>query len=323
MRFTARWIVAPLALFLALNTAPSAHAQAGRFIPLPRIPLPRAPLPRMPPGGGGSHIFPHIPIHGGGNGGDRRDGDNSVGWVILAILGTLVLVGGGWYLGRAIGGRLRPIPKNPNSSWPLEPTGWQAIAAPPMQDLILQPAEVAAKAEQTRRLMEFLAHQDRALDPGQLHQWIATTFRLVQQAWEARDYSSVRHLLLPGILAKHEGLLKDMRNSHEINRIDDLCIERLEFVHLHCPRSVEAHEATALITFRASVYFVADRTGALTRGSRGPNWFQEFWIFRRRGERWLLQDIQQSHESDRLECSNFAAELTQQQLENAQQAITI
>jgi hypothetical protein len=322
MKPTAKGIVAFLALLLALHSAPPAQAQAGR-LPFPRIPLPCAPFPHVSPGGSGSHIIPHVPVHFGGNDNDRRDGDNTAGWIILTILGTLALVFGGWYLGRAIGGRLRPSTKIPKSSWPPEPNAWQSAGVPPMQDLILQPAEVAAKNEQTRRLMAFLAHADRALNPDDLHSWIAMTFTCVQMAWEERDYSSVRHLLLPGILAKHERLLKEMRNSHEINRIEDLRIERLEFVHLHCPQSVKEQEVTALITFRASVYFVDDRTGAHTRGSRSPTWFQEFWIFRRRGDSWLLQTIEQSHESDRLERTTLVADLTEQQKQNAQHAITL
>lgn len=323
MNSTAKWIVALLTLFLVLDSSPPVLAQAGRFIPFRSIPLPRTPLPRVPPPGGGSHIIPHVPVHVGGKDDDRRDGDNTAGWIILTILGTLALVFGGWFLGRALGERLRPMAKNRTSTRPLGSTVWKTTTIPPMQDLILQPSEVAVKAVQTRRLMEFLAHQDRALDPDDLRSRIAITFTRVQKAWEARDYESVRHLLLPDILAKHEGLLKDMRNSHEINRIEDLRIERLEFVHLHCPHSVEALEATALITFQACVYFVDDRTGAYTRGLRSPSWFQEFWIFRRRGGDWLLQDIEQSHKSNRLERSNFVSDLTDLQLTNAQSSITL
>jgi hypothetical protein len=114
-----------------------------------------------------------------------------------------------------------------------------------------------------------------------------------------------------------------VRQNHEINRIEDLRIERLEFVHLHCPRCEENQEVTALITFRASVYFVDDRTGAYTRGSRLPSCFQEFWTFGRQGDTWLLQTIEQSHESDRLERPNFVADLTEEQLANAQHSITL
>jgi hypothetical protein len=303
-------------LLISLLGASAVQAQAGRFIPLPRIPVaPRAPIPRVPPPGGGIH--PHFPIHAGGKHDDRGDGDKTAGWVILAILGTLALSPVGWFFGRAIGRRLRPGIKKGR------PTPPQGTTVPPIQDLVLQPDEVAAKAEQTRRLMEFLAYEDSALDPNDLHSWIATTFTRVQKAWEARDYSPVRDLLLPGLLAKHERLLSEMRACHEINRIEDLRIERLELVHLHCPESVTAQEVIALITFQATVYFVDDRTGAYTRGLRRPSWFQEFWIFRRQEEGWRLQEIERSHESDRLERPNFVADLTDQQLTRAQSSITL
>jgi predicted lipid-binding transport protein (Tim44 family) len=165
--------------------------------------------------------------------------------------------------------------------------------------------------------MESLSRQDPALDPVKLHAKVSLTFDLVQKAWEARDYSSVRHLLLPDILARHEKLLKDMRNCHDINRVEGLRIERLEFVHLDSPQPAGAQEVTALITFRASVYFIDDRTGAYTYGQRSPSLFQEFWVFRRGEEGWLLQDIEQSHESNRLRRPNIAAGLTDEELVNA------
>ncbi len=286
-----------------LNTSP-AQAQAGRYIPLPRLPA---------PGGGGHLIYPIL----------RHFGGETIVWIIVAVIGAIVLATIGWHVGQAAG-RLRQRPaEKPKSSWSPGPTVWQATTPPPIQDLLLQPAEVAPKAEQTRRLMAFLAHTDRALDPNNLHSWITMIFTCVQKAWEARDYSSVRRFLLPGILAKHEKLLKEMGNRHEINRIEDLCIERFEFVHLYCPEPVEEQEVTALITFRASVYFVDDHTGEYTRGLRASSWFQEFWIFRRCGDDWLLQDIEKSHESNLMERANIVTYLTDKQLTNAQSCIAL
>jgi hypothetical protein len=224
------------ALFVALVSTSPARAQAGRYLPLPG-------------GGGGSRFVPHFFPHGAGE---------WVFWVIAAI----VLAVAGYHVGLAIGRWLRRPPEKPGAFRPAEPTVRQAAAAPPpMRDLILQPGEVAAKATQTRLLLEFLARQDHALDPVALHKRVATTFTLVQKAWEARDYGTVRELLLPGILAEHQRLLKSMRRNHEINRVEGLRIERLEFVHLHCPQSVDEQEVTALVTFQASIYFVDDRTG--------------------------------------------------------------
>jgi hypothetical protein len=288
-----------VALGVVLMRASAAQAQAGRFIPI-----------RLPPSpGGGGHFIPHLPIHFG----------DSVMWYILGFAGVCALVYVGWMLGQALGSRLRHGPQEPRASWSPTATVWNT----PPPDLILQPFAVAARAEQTRLLLEFLAHQDPILDPCKLHEEFARIFFLVQKAWEARDYQSVRDLILPELLARHENLLGLMRTSHEINRIDDLGLERLEFVHLNCPKSLRLQEVTALITFRASVYFVHDRTGAFTRGQRSPGLFQEFWVFRRGEYGWQLLDIERSHASGRLRRSNYVGELNATQLANAQSSITL
>jgi hypothetical protein len=296
-----------LTLSVALFSASPAWAQAGRYIPMPRLPAGGG-------GGGAGHFIPHSLSH--------LDGD-SLFWVIATIIGLGVLAVIGWHVGQAWGRSSRTAALKPKSAWSPGPKVWQATAPPPIQDLILQPAEVAAKAEQTRRLMEYLARTDPALDPNALRSWIATTFARVQKAWEDRDYGPVKDQLMPAILAKHESLLRTMRQNHEINRIEDLIIERLEFVYIHCPQAVDAQVVAALITFRAKVYFVDERTGAYTRGLRAPSWFQEFWSFRRQERDWLLQEIEQSHESNPLNLPNFVADLTDQQLANVQSSICL
>jgi predicted lipid-binding transport protein (Tim44 family) len=297
-----------LALSVVLVSAPSAQAQAGRYIPLPRFPTGG--------GGAGGHFIPHVPVH-------LLPGGEVGFWVVVVILGVLFLAFLAWSAGGEDGPGFGPPAGQSKWLSPPAATGPRTTAPPPMQDLILQPHEVAAKAEQTRRLLQFLAHRDRAFEPDELLRFISPTFALVQKAWESRDYGPVRHLLLPNILAKHEALLKSMRGNHEINRIEGLGVERLELVHLHCPARADDQEVTALITFRASVYFVDDRTGAHTRGLRSPSWFQELWTFRRRGSGWLVQEIEQSHESDRHERPNLVADLTDWQSANAQSSITL
>lgn len=216
---------------------------------------------------------------------------------------------------------MRHGPGKPAASWSTGASAWNACAPP--ADLILQPVQVAAKARQTRLLLEFLAHQDPVLDPGKLREEFASIFVRVQKAWEARDYQPVRDLFEPILLARHESLLALMRQNHEINRIDNLHIEQLEFVHLHCSKILPLQEVTALITFRASVFFVNDRTGSVTRGLRSPCLFQEFWVFRRRGNGWRSLNIERSHESERLKRPNHVEELTAKQLANAQTSITL
>jgi predicted lipid-binding transport protein (Tim44 family) len=250
-----------------------------------------------------------LPWHYGGG------GDSDWVWALIAGIAAVVLGVVGWHAGRALGRRLRRGPSTPSPAAPPN--------VPPTADLILSPADVLAKAERTERLLQFLARQDRLLDPGWLRPWITATFHEVQRCWAARDYAPLAGVLTPDLRAGHEELLRAMRANYEINRIEGLKVERLEFVHLFCPREAESQELTALLTFAAAVYFVNDRTGRYVRGNVRPTLFQEYWVFRRHGDGWLLRQIEPSHDWGRLEAANHVEELSEQQLRNAQHAITL
>jgi hypothetical protein len=171
--------------------------------------------------------------------------------------------------------------------------------------------------------MEFLSHRDQLWGPLFLHEWVTKIFFLVQASWEERDYGPLGDFLMPGLLTKHKGLLRAMRQNREINRIEGLRVERLEFVHLFCPQTADHQEFTALITFEARVYFVNDRTKAYVRGPQRPRLFQEFWTFRRQADTWRLLTIARSHESDRLAARNRVEDITDEQLANAQTSIAL
>ena len=131
----------------------------------------------------------------------------------------------------------------------------------------------------------------------------------------------MREFLGPSILAEHQELLRTMGRNREINRIDDLRVRRLEFVHLCCPAEVDRQEVTALITFEAKVFFVDERNGAFLRGSQKVIPYQEFWVFRRHGESWRLVTIDRSHDSDRLMAANHVDGMTDLERCNAEEGV--
>jgi predicted lipid-binding transport protein (Tim44 family) len=328
MRTSIAWLLSGGAVLCGGRCA---WAQAGRFIP------------RSIPGGGGGRFLPHVPVHFFGQ---NTDVGTVIFFVIVLALAAGVLAWAGYQMGWALGGGARRLkeqsggqrvqfsadlwqqlrgkgaPLDAGTTGPATGPG-SAAYGPEHRDLILTPLEVAAKAAQTTRLMEFLAHSDPLLEPACLRALATATFCQVQQCWEARDYGPVRDLLGPRVLAEHEELLRQMRKGHEINRIEGLRVEAVDFVHLFCPEEPDGQKVTALITFEAAVYFVDDRDGSPTRGSHLPGLFQEFWVFHRQGERWLLDAIERTHASDLLQAANHVAGLSAEQLENVQHSIAL
>ena len=339
MRTGIVWLLSGVAVLCGGRCA---WAQAGRFVP------------RVFPGGGGGRFvhIPHVPVHRFGQDSDvgaavgqESDAGAVVVLTVLAIVTVIILALVGYHLGWVLGGGSKRSKERGRgrqarslaNSWQREGTAaplyvgmsWPATGSasaglrPYQRDLILNPDEVTERAGRTTLLMGSLAPQEPQLDPASLRSQVTRTFCQVQQCWEARDYGPVNDLLCPGIRAEHEELLRRMRQEGEINRIEGLRVKAVDFVHLFWPEEPDGREVAALITFEATVYFVNDRNGAHTRGLRSPGLFQEFWVFRRQGERWLLDAIERTHDSDLLWAANHVAGLSAEQLQNAQHGIAL
>src|SRR5689334_4951248 len=91
------------ALPVALLSTSPALAQAGRYIPLPRLP--------SGGGGGGGRFIPHLPFPLG-------LGDNVVFWIIVVVLGLLYLASLAWDEAGAGGRGPRSPMAGPKSSRP-------------------------------------------------------------------------------------------------------------------------------------------------------------------------------------------------------------
>jgi predicted lipid-binding transport protein (Tim44 family) len=120
----------------------------------------------------------------------------------------------------------------------------------------------------------------------------------------------MKPLLMPDLFAEHTAQLQGLSRNHEINRIEDLKVEKIDLVNLRYTEKPDQREFTALITASARDYYVDDRSDKFLRGDDAPARFQEFWTFHRTGDRWLLREIEQAGESDMLKAENFVEMLT-------------
>ncbi len=177
-------------------------------------------------------------------------------------------------------------------------------------DHVFDRAEIERKAGKTRKLLEFLARVDGEMDPAKLEQRARAVFLELQRCWEARDYEPMRPLLMADLWEQHAAQLRGMSANHEINRIAELHVDAIDLVNLRYPHAADQREFTALVTATARDHYVDDRTGAFVRGDTSAAQFQEFWTFQRRGDAWLLREIEQTSESDVLRDENFFEQFT-------------
>ena len=120
-------------------------------------------------------------------------------------------------------------------------------------DFVYKPAQVAGKANKTHKLLEFLARQDESMKPEILRLLAETTFRKLQECWQARSYEPMEQLLMPDLYARHCSQIRALIREHEINYIADLRVDRIDIVNVRYTDKPDDREFTALITARAGL----------------------------------------------------------------------
>jgi predicted lipid-binding transport protein (Tim44 family) len=153
------------------------------------------------------------------------------------------------------------------------------------------------------------------LSPQDLRKLAEATFRKLQDCWQARAYGPMEPLLMPPLFAQHKAQLDGLKRNHEINRIENVRVERVDLVNVRYTEKPAQREFTALVTASARDYYVDDRNGNFLRGDQWAARFQEFWTFHRWGDQWRLREIEQAGESDLLKEENFVEMLTDQTIQ--------
>ena len=182
-------------------------------------------------------------------------------------------------------------------------------------DYLFGRGAIERKARRTRKVLEFLARQEASADPARLEARVRELFQKLQECWQAREYGPMENLLVPFLYQEHCRQLAGMRANHEINLLEDLSVESIDFVHVSWTDKSDRREFTVLITARVRDWYKDDRSGTFLRGDREPARFQEFWTFQYRNGAWLLLEIEQTRESDRLKKEDSVESFTDLQLE--------
>jgi predicted lipid-binding transport protein (Tim44 family) len=178
-------------------------------------------------------------------------------------------------------------------------------------DFCFARSDIEPKAAKTTKLLEFIAKTDASVDPEALRKTADTTFRRLQECWQAREYAPMEPLLMPDLYEDHCRQIQGLRQNHEINRLESLRVEQVDLVHLHYSDAKNNRSFTALITAWLRDSYIDDRDGTFLRGDSEAARFQEFWTFQQFEGSWRLREIEQSRESDYLRLENFFAPFTE------------
>ena len=240
-------------------------------------------------GGGGGGGFGGGGFHGG-SGGGSGNGDPTIFLIVIGIFVVVAII------------RARSEDGDDGDDG--------GSSADENLDYVYSPKAVAAKAAKTSKLLEFIAKVDPTFKQEALQQRATETFVKLQECWQAREYGPMQALLMPDLYVAHCAQLQGLRRHHEINIIEGLQVQRVDIVNVCYTQQENQREFTALITARARDYYVDDRDNHTLRGDDEPAQFQEFWTFQRQDGAWLLREIEQTRESDKLKEENVFEQFT-------------
>ena len=115
-------------------------------------------------------------------------------------------------------------------------------------------SKIAKKAGKTQKLLQFLSAQDPSVKPENLRTTAESTFRKLQECWAAGEYDPMQPLLMQSLYDQHVAQLKGMKRNNEINRIENLKVEKVDLVNVRYTDKPNQREFTALISASARDY---------------------------------------------------------------------
>jgi predicted lipid-binding transport protein (Tim44 family) len=168
--------------------------------------------------------------------------------------------------------------------------------------------EAGPRGARTRAIMSALAESDPSVRPETLEEDVKRIFLDMQSAWQKRDYTPLLGRMSPELYSGHSAKVAAMRQRGEINRMEDVSVQDVEFVHIRYTPEKAERSFTVLISASARDYVTDESGSSLLSGSREMAAFQEFWTFRPLDGAWVPARIDQTTEDYILAAPNLPAE---------------
>jgi hypothetical protein len=160
---------------------------------------------------------------------------------------------------------------------------------------------VKPRAEAVRTLLDFLADTDPAFDIDRLTRRVEDTAVLIREAIEEGDLAVVGVRLTEHGRRELHGVLDGLAAAGARQVYGKVTPTDVRLVLVDAPAEPDRHAVTALVTLESRDYVAEVRTGDVREGSP-DEWVvtQEFWSFRRDGEKWKLDCVRSAAEADEL-----------------------
>ncbi len=156
--------------------------------------------------------------------------------------------------------------------------------------------KVYQKAKKVGALLSLWGKVDPLWQEKRMKGDASAIFLKMQECWSKRDYTEMQGLMQPPLYSQHVAQLEAMKARHEINRMDGIKLLDLQLILVSNMHDRQKDSFTAWVRATAKDTIIDDRTGEQIRGDSGAGVFEEFWSFRRDGDAWKAEQIDQPEE---------------------------
>jgi predicted lipid-binding transport protein (Tim44 family) len=151
--------------------------------------------------------------------------------------------------------------------------------------------KVVQRQDATKAALKFLSSKRDWFDRKYIVGVVDKAFQRIKAALEERSTKGIEKLVTAECLEELQTEAKRLRKKGELHIFGRLEITDIQVVHIEAPTKQEKHAFTALISASSRDYFKDDKKTYV---------YQEFWRFRRAGERWLVERIRPAGDMDRV-----------------------
>jgi len=160
--------------------------------------------------------------------------------------------------------------------------------------------KISNRKPATDAALQYIARKDDWFDAEHIAGVVDKAFKRIKAAVEERSTKTIERLVTADCLEELKAEIQQLRKRGHVRHFGKPEITDIQVVHFEAPTPKAKHNFTALISVRSKDYLQEEKSGEMLKGDKKIYIYQEFYVFRRSNDRWLVDRIRSSEDMDRV-----------------------
>ncbi len=158
-----------------------------------------------------------------------------------------------------------------------------------------------ARGEKVGEELDALAQLDARWSTETIRRRVRDAFFAVERSWIERDPTVEAPYCTDEMNARQKLRIEGLVSQHRVHQLENPLIEDLDFVRYDQGGETGGEDSVVVLLDVSMVETILDAdSGALVAGAVNQKTRrQQYWVFRWRGDKWLLDDVEQPGEGAR------------------------